>query len=104
MGNINNVYTSPARPLASTSSTPKATEPKLAPETEKPQTVGQVNGILGTAKVTATQIVEAIAPGTTELGEDTPAQTPTPVPEKVEEPKPAEKAVVCPSRSFLFSI
>lgn len=62
--------------------------------------MGQTAGILGTAKETAIVIAEALAPGTTDLAEPTPVQTPaaaTSTPEKAEqkqEPKSVEKTAV----------
>ncbi|PSS36877.1 hypothetical protein PHLCEN_2v1305 [Hermanssonia centrifuga] len=70
IGNLNNVYNTPARPP-----TPKAVTPE-------PQSAGQVNGVLATAKDTAVAIVESIAPGTTQ----TPAESPTSSTDSSKEP------------------
>lgn len=71
MGNINNVYTAPSRPGLSKSETSPPPSPRSAPAETKNETVGSMNGILGTAKQAVVGMVEAIAPGTTTLAEET---------------------------------
>lgn len=75
IGNLNNVYNVPARPP-----TPKVIPAPAAPELvsqpqEPSQPAGVINGILSTARNAAVAMVEAIAPGTTEAAQPTPAVT-----------------------------
>ncbi|KAH8106077.1 hypothetical protein BXZ70DRAFT_414420 [Cristinia sonorae] len=101
IGNINNTYNAPARPiqpkadappavLAAPAVTAASAEPAaIVPTPVEPvpiepapvepvpvqldiETVGKANGVIASAKEAATAMVEAIAPGTTE----TPAETP----------------------------
>ncbi|KAI0347027.1 hypothetical protein BDW22DRAFT_1417043 [Trametopsis cervina] len=107
IGNLNNVLNAPARPP-----TPKAAPPVLpeepSPPSAAPSTLG---GILTNAKNAAVAMVEALAPGTTETPQPTPAighdaikeqvlDTVAEVKEKVleptSEPTPAEEPVPTP--------
>ncbi|KAI0773827.1 hypothetical protein C8Q74DRAFT_1199823 [Fomes fomentarius] len=77
VGNLNNVFRAPARPEPEPTRAP-ASAPKtvIEPETTNAtgrNTVGAVNGILGTAKQAAVDSVEVLAPGTAETPVPTPA-------------------------------
>lgn len=65
---MNNVYSAPARPP-----TPEPLAPEPEPVSAEPQPAGYVNGVLSTVKDAAVAMVEAIAPGTTETPQPTPA-------------------------------
>jgi len=79
IGNLNNVYMSPARPVQPKVDVPpvvpvaKASKPQVQLEPVPPP---QTNGVMTSLKDTAVGMVEAIAPGTTTLSQDTPVQTP----------------------------
>lgn len=66
-GNLNNVFYAPARPTA------PAPSPKPAPSTPPTAGLGGLNGIFNNAKNAAVAMVEALAPGTAETPEPTPA-------------------------------
>ncbi|TCD70480.1 hypothetical protein EIP91_003241 [Steccherinum ochraceum] len=83
MGNVNNVYNAPARPVQPVFQSPPAVLAPAAvtpaPIKPDPKPVEKTNGVLPKAKETAVGMVEAIAPGTTDLSE--PVETPTEAPE-----------------------
>ena len=66
-GFVNNVYNAPARPA-----TPEPPAPEPEPVAE-PQATSVVSDVVTAVKDTAVAMVEAIAPGTTETPEPTPA-------------------------------
>ncbi|THH33799.1 hypothetical protein EUX98_g461 [Antrodiella citrinella] len=86
IGNINNVYNAPARPIQ-----PKTQEPPavlapsaVTPTPIQPEPTSQTNGVIAAAKETAVGIAEAIAPGTTEKSEPADVSTSPSEPTAVE--------------------
>lgn len=72
LGNLNNVFDSPAHPPTPKNSDGPAvvSEPTVI---EPTSSTGQTNGMLATVREAAVAMVEAIAPGTTETPAETPA-------------------------------
>jgi len=92
IGNLNNVFTSPARP-----STPNVVAPLPTPT----QPAGQVNGFLATAKDAAVAMIEALAPGTAVTPTETPITTEPP---KLEVKEQVEEKVVEPVQAAVNGV